>query len=137
MKKLLILGLILASAVGCATSTSKTTQLHLGLSKSDVRAVLGAPDAARGAIRNKFNQVIEVFEYTLAAPSNDNVGTLTGKAAATVLTLGVGAASFRGERKTFWLYFLGDELVQWGQAGDWDQERRLIYDIQFNSAPKL
>lgn len=129
--------LAIALLAGCATSTSKTTELRLGMKKDSVVDVLGKPEAARGAVRNKFNQVIEVWQFTLSAPSKDSAGMVAGKAALTVLSAGMGAATFRGERQTFWLYFLEDELVQWGQAGDWDQAQKTIYEVQFNRAPKL
>jgi hypothetical protein len=49
----------------------------------------------------------------------------------TVITLGVGAVAFRGERRDFWLYFHDGKLVQWGQAGDWRKEADRIYEYRF------
>ncbi|MDZ7378816.1 MAG: hypothetical protein ONB06_05645 [candidate division KSB1 bacterium] len=107
------------------------------MSKNEVVAVLGEPAAARGAIRNKFNQIIEVWEYTFALPSQDSVGQIAGKVALTVVTAGVGAVMFRPEKKNYWLYFLDDALVQWGEAGDWRTEPERIYEFRFNPAPAL
>ncbi|MDI6767250.1 MAG: hypothetical protein QME52_10550, partial [Bacteroidota bacterium] len=47
---------------GCAT-TGALLKLKLGMTKEKVIDVLGKPDAARGSIRTKYDQVIEVWEY--------------------------------------------------------------------------
>ena len=126
-----IFSLCIVSA--CVTSSEKLVDVQLGMTKGQVRQVLGDPTVARGAIRNKFGQVIEVWEYRLALPSSDTPGQVIGKSMFTVITLGIGAGSFKGERRDYWMYFLGDQLVQWGEAGDWSREPDRIY--QFNFAP--
>lgn len=127
-----VLSLLIVSA--CATSSGKLSEIRLEMTKDEVRRVLGEPSVVRGAIRNKFGQVIEVWEYRLALPSTDSAGQVIGKSMLTVITLGIGAAAFRGEKRDYWLYFLRDNLVQWGQAGDWSREPDRIY--QFNFAPQ-
>ena len=94
---------------GCMTSASKLTQIHLGLTKAEVKATLGQPTAARGSIRNKFNQTIEVWEYIM-----DRGG---------------------GPDGIYWLYFHDDKLIQWGEAGDWKKEADRIYEIRINPTP--
>jgi hypothetical protein len=86
---------------------------------------------ARGALTNKYGQKVEVLEYKLAMPTDETVGSVVGKSAMTVITLGVGAVAFRGERRDFWLYFHDGKLVQWGQAGDWRKEADRIYEYRF------
>jgi len=125
------------SCVSSVTSSGKLRQVSLGMSKEEVVANLGEPTVARGAIRNKFNQVIEVWEYTLALPSQDSTGQIVGKTVFTVVTFGIGAATFKSEKKNYWLYFLNDELVQWGEAGDWKKEPERIYEFNFNPSPTL
>jgi hypothetical protein len=107
------------------------------MSKSEILVALGEPAVARGSIRNKFNQVIEVWEYTFALPSKDSAGQVAGKTALTFLTLGMGASAFRPERKDYWLYFLDDTLVQWGEAGDWRKEPERIFEFNFSPSPTL
>ena len=136
MKKLIII-LLVVGLVGCATSSKRLQEVSLGMNKKEVSESLGEPDVVRGAIRNKFNQVIEVWEYKLALPTDDSAGTIIGKSVFTILTFGMGAATFRGERRNYWLYYYNDELVQWGQAGDWSREADRIYQINFDSSPKI
>jgi len=64
---------------GCVTSSDKLVEVQLGMTKNQVRQVLGEPTVAQGAIRNKFDQVIEVWEYRLALPSTDSLGSIIGK----------------------------------------------------------
>lgn len=128
-----VFSLCLVSA--CVTSSDKLIDIQLGMTKGQVRQELGDPTVARGAIRNKFGQVIEVWEYRLALPSSDTPGQVIGKSMLTVLTLGVGAAAFKGERRNYWVYFLGDQLVQWGEAGDWSREPDRIYQFNFEPHP--
>ena len=122
---------------GCVTSSSHLKEISLGMSKQEVTSVLGDPAVARGAVRNKYGQVVEVWEYTLALPSKDSPGEIAGKTVMTVFSLGIFAGEFKGERKNYWLYFVNNELVQWGEAGDWKKEPERIYDFQFNTQPRL
>lgn len=130
-----ILAVLVSIASGCATSSKKLIELRLDMSKTDVQNALGEPTVARGAIRNKFGQVIEVWEYRLALPSDDSAGQVIGKSVLTLMTLGIGATEFRGEKRNYWLYFLRDKLVQWGEAGDWSREPDRIYQFNFEPHP--
>lgn len=132
--------ILLIFVAGCASNVPQSTSLRqvaLGMSKGEVVNALGEPAVARGAIRNKYNQVIEVWEYTFALPSKDSTGQTAGKVALTVLTLGIGAATFRHDTKDYWLYFLDNTLVRWGEAGDWEREPERIYDFNFDPPPQL
>lgn len=120
--------------VGCATPAKHMTRISLGMSKEQVVQNLGNPTVARGAIRNKFDQTVEVWEYRLAL-AEDEVGR---KTALTILTLGIGALSYADrDMKNYWLYFVEDKLVRWGEAGDWNREASQIYEFQFNPSPQL
>lgn len=130
-----ILAVLVSIVGGCATSSKKLIELRLDMSKTDVQNALGEPTVARGAIRNKFGQVIEVWEYRLALPSDDSAGQVIGKSVLTLMTLGIGATEFRGEKRNYWLYFLRDKLVQWGEAGDWSREPDRIYQFNFEPHP--
>lgn len=102
--------------VGCATSAKHMTRISLGMSKEQVIQNLGNPTVARGAIRNKFDQTVEVWEYRLTLPK-------------TVWS--------QRDMKNYWLYFVEDKLVRWGEAGDWNREASQIYEFQFNPSPQL
>ena len=107
MKKILILGLILF--IGCSGHLMK---LNLGMTKAEVISSMGEPVAARGSIKNRFEQIVEVWEYTLWK------GPTTAD---------------------YWLYFVDGYLVRWGEAGDWGKEADRIYEIKFGdlARPKI
>jgi hypothetical protein len=120
----------------CATTTRGLREVSLGMSKDDVATVLGEPVAARGAIRNKYDQVIEVWEYRLAVP--DDGAEIARKSTITLITLGFGAPVFlQHEKREYWLYFHDAVLVQWGEAGDWPAEADRIYEIRFDPPSAL
>ena len=108
----LLLVILLA---GCATPAKHMTRISLGMSKEQVIQNLGNPTVARGAIRNKFDQTVEVWEYRLRIGDH---------------FIGPGI-------KNYWLYFMEDKLVRWGEAGDWERESSQIYEFQFNPSPQL
>lgn len=114
MKKhtLLLVGIIIIQLSiynGCA-STGKLLKLQLDLTKEQVIKALGKPDAARGSMRNKYDQVIEVWEYLLSKTDDD---------------------AFLGRYTPYWLYFYNGKLVQWGESGDWRSEADRIYEMRF------
>jgi hypothetical protein len=107
--RLLLIPILCLFLTGCLTSAKRLTRVHLDMTKDQVTAVLGQPTAARASIRNKYGQVIEVWEYLLdrgLAPDG-----------------------------TYWLYFYDDKLVQWGEAGDWQREADRIYSLRFGQPP--
>ena len=129
MRALLLLMVVCAAA--CATPAARMETLSLGMSKKEVKNHLGEPAVVRGAVTNQHGQVIEVLEYILAMPSTDSAGQIIAKSLGTIVSLGLLAGKFKGERRSFWLYFMEDKLVQWGQAGDWQEERKRISGIRF------
>lgn len=136
MKKvtLLVFTIVLA---GCSPSSTRMQRISLGDNKEQVVKTLGNPRVVRGSIRNKYGQNIEVWEYRLALPSDDSPGEVVAKSVLTVFTLGMGAVTFDNEQRDYWLYFLDEELVKWGQAGDWQTESKNIYEIRFTSGHNL
>ncbi len=124
----LLLVILLA---GCATPAKHMPRISLGMSKEQVVQKLGDPTVARGAIRNKFDQPVEVWEYHLALPEDAGA-----KVAFTTATFEIGAFVHR-DIKNYWLYFVEDKLVRWGEAGDWEREASQIYEFQFNPSPQL
>lgn len=101
-----LFGLIL---IGCGTSTNTLYKLNLDMTKAEVVNTMGEPDAARGSMRNKFGQVVDVWEYKLTTKP------LWGP----------------WESSYYWLYFFDGKLVQWGKAGDWQREADRIYEMRF------
>ena len=97
---------------GCATTSRVLTRISLGMPKPEVVQKMGKPTSVRGSIRNKYDQVIEVWEYRLYQYS----GAIEGLSPYYDL---------------YWLYFVNDTLVQWGKAGDWRKEADRIHEIRF------
>ena len=86
--------------VGCK-DTTQLGEIGLGQSKQEVISCLGQPDAFRGSVVNEKGQRVEILEYTYCRNG-----------------------TFLGIDNTFnydyyWLYFINNNLVQWGKAGDW------------------
>ena len=125
------------ASTGCLSKSSQLRRVSLDMPKDEIIAALGEPTVARGCVRNKFNQVIEVWEYALVLPSDDSTGEIVGKSCLTGMTFGLGAAKFKNETRDYWLYFLDNKLVQWGEAGDWEREAERIYGFNFNPSPTL
>jgi hypothetical protein len=137
MRKLILIVSIGLMLNGCATSTKKLASISLGMDKENVIESIGDPDEVKGAMRNKFGQSIEVWEYTLVVPSSDTAGTIVSKSVLSVITLGIMAKKFQGKRKKYWFYYYQDELVRWGPSGVWSTESDRIYEIDFNPKNKL
>lgn len=81
-----------------------------------------------------FDDVVDVWEYRLALPSSDFAGQVVSKSIMTVISFGIHAGSFRSERRDYWLYFVADELMQWGEAGDRSKDADRIYELRFRPA---
>ena len=126
-----ILITLMTLSLGCVTSSQELRKVSIGMTKDDVIGVLDEPTTSRGALRNKYGQVIEVWEYRLAVPSDDSTGQVISKSLMAVYTAGYGAKEFTGDRKDYWLYFMNNELVQFGEAGSWTNERDRIYEFNF------
>jgi len=110
MKALIAVTTLLLSflVLGCAT-TGKLRNLELDMRQDEVRDVLGEPDAVRGSIFNEDGQLVELWEYGLFK---------------------TGTAAFYGWPTYYWLYFVENTLVQWGERGDWDETQDRIYEIR-------
>jgi hypothetical protein len=102
----------LAALAACAKNTGALATLSLDQTREDVLERLGRPDAVRGAIRNKYGQAVEVWQYELSSYS----GSIKGLSPYT---------------QQYWLYFVDGVLAQWGQAGDWEAEADRIYEVRF------
>ena len=131
-----VLAIAFVFLTSCATSSKKLARVSLGMTKSEVVNHLGDPQMIRGSIKNKFNQVVEVWQYRVALP--DDGGEIARKSALTLVTFGIGAYSFADkDKENYWFYFHNNELVRWGVAWDWEREADKIIDINFNQGPKL
>ena len=91
----IVISMICAMLIfGCAT-TGNFMKLRLNMTKSEVIKVMGKPTTSSGSMTNKDGQVKEVWEYRKFEGHS---------------------APFVEHYSYFWLFFLDDELVQWGKA---------------------
>lgn len=101
------------------------------MSKEQLAGELGN-GIRRGAVKNKYDQTVEVWEYKVKEGiSGAQLGAQIG---ISILTLGMTAPLIGqgGAINAYWLYLVDGKLVRWGQAGDWDDAQRQIYDVNFN-----
>lgn len=111
IKSLLII-VTLFSTLSCAVGIRRMNNLSLGMTKEQVKSSVGDNYIIRGAVVNKFNQSIEVWEYEVRKRRSVT------------------------DVEKYWLYMVDNKLVQWGRAGDWITESARLNDIQFPSGPQ-
>ena len=105
--------------------------ISLGMAKEQVVHKLGQPSIFRGSIINKFDQTIDVFEYSVDRGKDSK--QVTTEILLTIYTLGLAAPVLltQGKIDSFWLFFHDNKLVQWGKAGDWQKQADTIYEVRF------
>lgn len=143
MSKLKFISFILLPALflldGCAprrTQARSLMLLKLGMTKQQVVSTLGYyPDVHRGSMMNKYGQIVDVWEYSVAS-GGVVLKTVPDYIIATVAVVGtfgciLPALVDEGRIEYYWLFFHNDILVQWGKAGDWDEANRQIHEIRF------
>jgi hypothetical protein len=140
--RIFILCIFLATLIGTGCmkniKVEKLRTISLGMSKEEVVKNLGESTVVRGSIRNKLNQVVEIWEYELVVPQHTSAGQELQKLVWTAITLGaVAGEAYKDKIKSYWLYFYDNKLAQWGEAGDWSKESDRIYKFDFNPSPKI
>ena len=107
--KSLLMTATLGLLFSCAVGIKRMNNLSLGMSKEQVQASVGDNYIIRGAIVNRYNQSVEVWEYDVRKRRS--------------LT----------ESERYWLYIVDGKLVQWSRAGNWATEAARINETQFPS----
>lgn len=106
-----IKSLLLTGALGflfsCAVGIKKMNNLSLGMSKEQVQSSVGDNYIIRGAIVNRYNQSVEVWEYDVRKRRSVT------------------------DSERYWLYIVDGKLVQWSKAGNWETEAARINETQF------
>jgi len=86
------------------------SKISLGMSEKEVQKILGEPADVIGSRYYEEKHIIKVLQYMEAEFSY--------------------SGSEDRLKKDYYLYFLDDELVQWGRPGDWEKEADKIYEIR-------
>ncbi len=95
MKKCLVVLLVLAGFLmlsGCSTPSSRIVDVKLGMTPGEVMKVMGKPYTVRAAKLYTDEEKMEVWEYL---PN-----------------------FFQLYPKSYWIFFEGGKVVQWGEPGD-------------------
>ncbi len=102
--------LISTNLVSCANyaSPQNLDELVIHMNKDDVLKKMNFSGISRGSILTESGKVVEVREYQIFQPF---VGT-----------------------HAYWLYFSDGKLAKWGQAGDWADAQKFVYDVNFNTS---
>ncbi len=98
MKKMFVWVAAAMVLAGCVTPSQRIAGLRLGMSPEDVYNVMGTPFAVRAAKTYEDGTTSEVWEYVPPVFSR--------------------AAFSDKYDKTYWVYFVNDKVVQWGEPGD-------------------
>lgn len=98
MKKAFALIVLAAALAGCATPSTKISRIQLGMTPDEVLMTMGQPFAVRAAKTYEDGTTSQVWEYVPPVFSS--------------------AAFSDKYDKTYWIYFVNDKVVQWGEPGD-------------------
>ena len=94
------------SISGCATTAAhRFSELNLGMTKAEVRKILGDPYLFRGAVMKPDGSTQESWEYTIYAPYQTGANVWTGNI-------------------TMWVTFIDDKLIFYGKPGDFDSAKQ-------------
>lgn len=98
VKRVVWVALLSFVVAGCLTPSQRIARLRLGMSPQEVYEVMGPPFAVRAAKTYDDGTTALVWEYVPPIFSR--------------------AAFSDKYDKTYWIYFLNDKVVQWGEPGD-------------------
>jgi outer membrane protein assembly factor BamE (lipoprotein component of BamABCDE complex) len=101
VKKTLLLVAVAVVLVGCVTPSQTVGGLRLGMTPQEVYEVMGAPFAVRAAKTYEDGTTSQVWEYVPPVFSR--------------------AAFSDKYDKTYWVFFVNDKVVQWGEPGDFSK----------------
>ncbi len=89
---------------GCVRPVSHLDRVKVGMTKAQVVEQVGKAYRPAGVVQTKHGQTVEVLEYKFKVKYNEE----------------------------YWLYFVEDSLVRFGQASDWGSVSGVLYDTKFD-----
>jgi hypothetical protein len=119
---------ILFLLMGCAGTASKTNQLNLGMTKSQVIEVMGEPTSSHAT------DGVEYMVYRLTAGST--AGTNAGCAALALITFGIAYTKEEcsgGQRIDYFAQFKEGKLISYGKVGDFNSTKNPALDLNINN----
>lgn len=102
-----------------AQLADRLSKLEIGMPLADFRRLM--PEAYVGG------QNLETTAYELAKSTKYVTKGDIGKQN---FWYGVGSPQTRSKREVLWFYFYRDQLVQWGNPGDWPDKPDLILETR-------
>lgn len=124
----IILLLGLCSQLGCGIAVplthnkEKLSQLELLMTQQQIRTLISDPDEVRGSLKNVDGDIVTVWQYDLYKKSSGWVNLGLGIFPFFTLTWWTPTLGNYNRPDSYWLYFVGDKLAQWGRAGDWQPD---------------
>ncbi|MDY6837522.1 MAG: hypothetical protein SWH78_06080 [Thermodesulfobacteriota bacterium] len=101
-----IAAIALCLSVFACSTTRKLNDLTIGMTTTEVTALMGEPGIAREPMTNQYGQVIELWHYEMY---NNRVDAY----------------------QAYFLYFYEDKLAKWGEANH--LPRAKVYEMKFES----
>lgn len=94
---------------GCASVPPDVSKIRLGMTKSELKHVMGRPAKVKGPFRNENGRMEEVWEYVVG-PDEQETG---GDVAVGVLTSDLSFFNDPTEDRHFQCHFIDDRLAHW------------------------
>ena len=130
-----LIALLFASLLfltACAGTASKTNQLNLGMTKTEVIGAMGEPTSSHAT------DGIEYLVYRLT--SGSTVGTNAGCAALGLITFGIAYAvrpeCTGGERVDYFVQIKDNKLISYGKVGDFNSTKNPTLDLNLKNTTK-
>ena len=100
----------------------KLSQLQLLMTQEQVRTSIGEPDEVRGSLKNVDGDIVTVWQYDLYRKNSAWENLALGIAPFFTITWWTPTLGRYNRPNSYWFYFVGDKLAQWGRAGDWQPD---------------
>ena len=104
-----LFGVLVAFSAACQSPQTDVSGIRLGMTKEQLIATVGEPDAIRGPAPTQRGEMEDIWEYSLTPDAT------TGRDVATeVLTRGFGSFKDPTADARHVFHFIDDRLVSWG-----------------------
>jgi hypothetical protein len=92
------------------------------MSQAETEYAIGRPNEVRGSVKNADGDIVTVWQYDLYDKSSGLANLGLGLFPFFTITWWTPTLGGYNRPDSYWLYFVGDMLAQWGKAGDWNPD---------------
>lgn len=125
-KNIFFISLLFLFGCGIATPLSynkdKLVYLDIRMEKQKVIDLIGTPDEVRGSVKNVDGDIVTVWQYDLYNKSSAWYNLGLGVFPFFTITWWVPTLGNYNRPDSYWIYFVNENLAQWGRAGDWQPD---------------